>query len=70
VFLTLSPALGAGTALNQNQQNVATALNNFFNTGGALPQTFMNLFGLTGGALANTLTQLDGEAATGAERFS
>ena len=68
VFLTLSPALGAGTALNQNQQNVATALNNFFNTGGALPQTFMNLFGLTGGALANTLTQLDGEAATGAER--
>ena len=68
VFLTLSPALGAGTALNQNQQNVATALNNFFNTGGALPQTFLNLFGLTGGALANTLTQLDGEAATGAER--
>jgi uncharacterized protein with beta-barrel porin domain len=67
-FLTLSPALGSGTALNQNQQNVATALNNFFNTGGALPQTFLNLFGLTGGALGNALSQLDGEAATGAER--
>jgi autotransporter-associated beta strand protein len=68
VFLDLTAIMGAGTALNQNQQNVANALNNFFNGGGTLPAHFANLFGLTGGNLANALTQLDGEAPTGAER--
>ena len=68
VFLTPTANLGAGSNLNQNQQNVAGAINNFFNNGGALPPNFVNIFGLTGGALGNALTQLDGEAATGAER--
>ena len=68
VFLTQTANLGAGSNLNQNQQNVAGAINNFFNNGGALPPNFANIFGLTGGALGNALTQLDGEAATGAER--
>ena len=68
VFLTPTANLGAGSTLNQNQHNVAGAINNFFNNGGALPPNFVPLFGLTGGALGNALTQLDGEAATGAER--
>jgi uncharacterized protein with beta-barrel porin domain len=57
-----------GTPLNQNQQSVANAISGVAGNGGALPAGFANLFGLTGGALSNTLTQLDGEAATGAER--
>ena len=68
VFLTPRALSAPGSNLNQNQQNVANAINNFFNTGGALPPNFVNIFGLTGGALGNALTQLDGEAATGAER--
>jgi uncharacterized protein with beta-barrel porin domain len=68
VFLNLAPNLGGATNLNQNQQNVANALNNFFNSGGTLPPQFASVFGLTGGSLANALSQLDGEAATGAER--
>jgi autotransporter-associated beta strand protein len=67
-FLNLTAALGAGTALNVNQQSVSNALNNFFNSGGALPPGFVNVFNLTGANLANALTLLDGEAATGAER--
>ena len=53
---------------NHNQQNVANALNNFFNGGGTLPPNFVSVFGLTGSSLANALAQLDGETATGAER--
>ena len=70
VFLNLTAALGALSTggLNANQQNVANALNNFFNSGGTLPPNFVGVFGLTGSSLANALTQLDGEAATGAER--
>jgi autotransporter-associated beta strand protein len=68
VFLNLTAALGLGTPLNQNQQAVATTINNFFNSGGALPPNFVGVFGLTGSNLANALTQLDGEDATGAER--
>ena len=69
VLLTLTGAtLGAGIGLNGNQQNVATAINGFFNSGGTLPANFLNLFGLTGSALANTLTQLSGEAATGVQQ--
>jgi autotransporter-associated beta strand protein len=68
VFLDLMATMGAGTPLNQNQQNVANAINNFFNGGGMLPANFANLLGLSGGNLANALTQLDGEAATGTER--
>jgi uncharacterized protein with beta-barrel porin domain len=69
VLLDLSARLGVNTpgGLNQNQQNVANALNNYFNSGGTLPPGFTSLFGLTGGNLANALSQLDGEVATGGE---
>jgi autotransporter-associated beta strand protein len=67
VALNLTAALGAGTPLNVNQQNVANALNATFNNGGSLPPGFLALYGLSGGTLANSLTQLDGEIAVGAE---
>jgi outer membrane autotransporter protein len=57
--------LGAGSNLNQNQQSVATSINNFFNGGGTLPASFVGLLGLPGPALANALTQMSGEVATG-----
>jgi uncharacterized protein with beta-barrel porin domain len=69
VFLSLNAAeLGAGSSLNRNQQSVANGINQFFNSGGALPAAFLNLFGLTGANLANGLTQLSGETATGAQQ--
>jgi uncharacterized protein with beta-barrel porin domain len=68
VLLDLTATLGAGVGLNQNQRNVASAINGFFNAGGTLPPAFGNLFGLTGGNLANALTLLSGEAATGAQQ--
>jgi uncharacterized protein with beta-barrel porin domain len=61
-------ALGNTSNLNSNQQSQGKAINSFFNNGGTLPAGFANLFGLTGGALGNALTQVSGEAATGAER--
>jgi autotransporter-associated beta strand protein len=68
VFLNLTAALGKSVnGLNQNQVNVATAINGFFNNGGALPPNFANLFGLTGTNLATALSQLSGEAATAAQ---
>lgn len=66
VFLDLTAALQL-QGLNVNQLNVANAIDNFFNNGGALPPAFVNLFSLTGANLANALTALDGENATGAE---
>ncbi|SHL39881.1 autotransporter-associated beta strand repeat-containing protein [Bradyrhizobium lablabi] len=69
VFLNLSLTnLGAGGGLNQNQQNVANAINTFFNKGGALPPGFVSLFGLSGGNLNNALTQVSGETATGSQQ--
>jgi autotransporter-associated beta strand protein len=70
VTLNLSATLGALATggLSENQRNVAGALNNFFNSGGALPPTFVAIFGLTGANLANTLSQLSGEAASGAQK--
>ena len=62
-------ALGLG-GLSINQTNVANALNNFFNSGGALPPNFVTIFGLTGGNLANALTLLSGEAATGSQQVA
>ena len=72
VYLNLIATLGSSITplppLNGNQQSVVNALNAYFDRGGALPPNFVAIFALTGGALANALTQLDGEAATGAER--
>jgi uncharacterized protein with beta-barrel porin domain len=62
VLLAFNANLGVGGNLNINQQNVANALNNFFNAGGALPGAFLPVFNLTGGNLQNALTQLSGEA--------
>jgi autotransporter-associated beta strand protein len=71
VTLNLTAVLGSSDPSSPigAQHNVATSLNNAFNFGsGVLPANFVNVFGLTGSALTNALTQLDGEAATGAER--
>ena len=69
VLLTITGAtLGVGSAFNGNQQSVANAVNGFFNQGGTLTPGFSTIFGLTGGALASVLTQLSGEAATGAQQ--
>jgi uncharacterized protein with beta-barrel porin domain len=76
VILNLTANLGAGPSalvtggLSENQRNVAGALNSFFNSGGALPPPFVSIFGLTGGSLANALSQLSGEAGTGAQKVA
>jgi uncharacterized protein with beta-barrel porin domain len=53
-----------------NQLNVGHAIDNFFNNGGALPPAFLSLFGLTGSNLTTALSQLSGEAATGAQKVA
>ena len=68
VLLSLTANLGANAGVAPNQRNVANPINNAFNNGGGLPPGFQNLFNLSGPQLANSLTQIDGEAATGAER--
>jgi outer membrane autotransporter protein len=70
VFLDLDPIVAITGSFNTNQQNVATALNNFFNATGGLPPNFVTVFDLTGGALTTALSQLDGEVATGGERVA
>jgi uncharacterized protein with beta-barrel porin domain len=65
VFLDLTPGLPID-GLPTNQQNVANALTNFFNAGGSLPPNFLTIFGLSGNPLDYALSQLSGEAATGA----
>jgi autotransporter-associated beta strand protein len=57
-------------AFSINKCDVANALNAVFNNGGTLPPNFLAIFGLTGGNLANTLSQLSGEAATGAQKVA
>jgi autotransporter-associated beta strand protein len=68
VLLNLQAALGAGqgNGFGGNQKQVSHTINSFFNNGGALPPAFVGLFGLNRPALAGALTQLSGEAATGA----
>jgi outer membrane autotransporter protein len=77
VILNLIATLGSGSGgsgglgtggLSGNQRNVANALNNFFNSGGALPPAFVAIFGLTGSNLGNALSQLSGEPATGSQQ--
>jgi hypothetical protein len=60
VYLNLKLDFQQFPGLNGNQQAVATALTNYFNSTGGIPLGFFNVG--PGG-----LTQLDGEAATGAE---
>ena len=50
-----------GTGLTVNQQNVANAITNFFNTAGGIPLVF-------GGLTPTGLTQLSGESATGSQQ--
>jgi uncharacterized protein with beta-barrel porin domain len=71
VMLNLTLNTGGGTsALNRNQQSVANSINTFFNNGGTLTPGFVNLVGLSGNNLGNALSQVSGEAATGAEKSS
>jgi autotransporter-associated beta strand protein len=67
VVLHIVGGLAPAQGLTINQSNVYTAVNNFFNSGGAVPPGFTTLFGLSSSALPAALTQLDGEAATGGE---
>jgi hypothetical protein len=59
VYLNLKAGFTQYTGLDINQQNVANALTNYFNTTGGIPAAF---FGLS----PNGLTRIDGEAATDA----
>ena len=52
---------GFGSGLNVNQQNVANALTNFFNTTGGIPAVF-------GSLTPAGLTQASGETATGSQQ--
>ena len=66
-----SSLLATPPGANTNQQNVASGINNAIlelpaNT--MLPPQFENLGNLSGASLLNALTQLSGEAATGAEQ--
>jgi|GEM_PF-786310 len=62
--------LAAPSGSNQNQQNVATGLNQAILAGDTIPPGFTNLGNLSGPVLLNALTQLDGEVATGAQTGS
>lgn len=68
VVLNLTAVLGQSAGLQGNQQNVANSLNNFFNSGGAMPLAVQALFGLTGTSLAGALTQASGESATASQQ--
>jgi T5SS/PEP-CTERM-associated repeat protein/autotransporter-associated beta strand protein len=69
VFLNLTAQLGLDAAgLGGNQSNVANSINGYFNNGGALPAGFLPLFGLSGAPLSTALSQLSGEATTGAQQ--
>jgi autotransporter-associated beta strand protein len=67
-YLNLTATLGTQQGLPGNQQNVANAINSFFNGGGAVPPGFVTLFGLTGGNLSSALSQASGETATGTQQ--
>ncbi|WP_426410908.1 autotransporter domain-containing protein [Bradyrhizobium ganzhouense] len=61
VFLDFTLNYGAKNALNINQQNVATTLQNFFNANGGLQAEFAGLS-------PSGLTQASGEPATGSQQ--
>jgi autotransporter-associated beta strand protein len=60
-YLNLVLSFGVPTGLNINQQNVANALTNFFNTTGGIPAVF-------GSLTPAGLTQASGETATGSQQ--
>ena len=71
VFLNVGTGftlLSAPSGANQNEQNVLNGINNFILNGGTPPGNFQNLNNLSNAALLNALTQIDGEAATGAKK--
>ena len=53
---------------SKNLVNVATGIDRAINNGATAPTSFIPLYLLTGTPLENALTQLSGEAATGAQR--
>lgn len=59
--LVLSFVPPPGTALNNNQRNIADPIVNFFNSNGSIPLAF-------GGLTPAGLTQISGETATGSQR--
>lgn len=67
VMLNLTAVLGTGTTLTANQSNVASAINNSFNTGNSLPGNMAGLFNQSGQTLAASLNSLSGEAQSGAQ---
>jgi len=64
-FNQLAPLLPPNAPANVT--TVTTAIDNFLLGGGTLPGGFQNLFNITPTQIDNTLTQLSGEAATGAQ---
>jgi outer membrane autotransporter protein len=69
VFLVLNPATLASLlppSSPANVFNVAAAIDSFIAAGGALPPGFANIFNLSPQQIGNALTQLSGEAGTGA----
>jgi uncharacterized protein with beta-barrel porin domain len=59
-----------GFNLNQNQNNVATSIDNFFNTNGSLNAAFTSLVNLPAGQIPAALSGLSGEIGTGAATAS
>jgi T5SS/PEP-CTERM-associated repeat protein len=61
--------IGDGGDFNDNQQNVADALDDYFNAGGIFAPGFGVLAGLTGDELADALSEVSGEVgATGGSK--
>jgi uncharacterized protein with beta-barrel porin domain len=63
-FATLTPLLPPNPP--RNVINVANAIDSYIANGGTPPAGFQNIFNFTPQQLQTTLTQLDGEASTGA----
>jgi len=68
IVLNLTAALGRSSVLPSNASNVAATINGYFNNGGTLTPGFGNLFFLACGDLVRALSQVSGEAATGAQQ--
>lgn len=60
-YLLFSATLGGGLSLDGNQKNVATALDSYFNGGGAMTGPIAGLYGLSGSDLDRALTEVTGE---------